>query len=149
MKLTVFGEGSLNLSNETTNIEDDVKDLAEKLNEAESEAREIRERLKVVEGLQADVREQETLEANIADGTREEAALVLQLKSLLSTGWRSLSAQMLAHSLADIRHKNFRSRSTQSKHFKCPFPSSSSQGSFPRRPLSDLQTVASSTRSGD
>jgi DNA sulfur modification protein DndD len=87
-------------------IERDRNDLNDKLGLAEMHLREVRDQLKVVEGLQADVREQELLEANLADGRREEDTLKTDMKTLLSSGWKALALPQLAAALGEVQTQN-------------------------------------------
>lgn len=94
------------LESEAESIEADRKEVSEQLEIAEAEERTVRQQLKTFEGLQADMREIETLEVSIAGGEVDEAALVDEMRKLLSGGWRSLARVPLGQALAEVQARN-------------------------------------------
>lgn len=94
------------LASAVKSVERDRLDLKDQKHKAEIDLREVREQLKAVESLQADVRDQEMLEANLADGRREEESLRSDLKNLLTSGWRALANRRLQSALAVVQERN-------------------------------------------
>jgi len=94
------------LESEAQSIEDDRKEVTDQLEIAEAEERTVRQQLKTFEGLQADIREIENLEVAILGGEAEQAALVDEMRKLLSTGWRSLACLPLRRALTEVQARN-------------------------------------------
>jgi DNA sulfur modification protein DndD len=94
------------LASERVEIEGDLHAAQEGVKQAEATREELREQMAAVHGLEGDAREQQMLEANLADGIRDEAKLRTELKDLLSSGWLAGAVAPLTRALEETRIAN-------------------------------------------
>ena len=101
------------LASDRDSVEADRRGLSDAQRDAERVRDQLRDQMGAVQGLEADAREQELLEAGVADGEREEARLVGELRRLISNGWIAAAATPLSTALDDVKRTNTRAQQEQ------------------------------------